>query len=270
MNSTEPTVSKGISYRTKKVLVVTGAIVAALLLAFMVFAILVTPLRQPYRDALAQYNNVIHAGALLGAAGSSLNASGATDEQFNKNIDTARNFVNSLKTENQALGKEAVLTTGEGKVLYDAYNAKLQAFITYNTNVLAAMQKVRPVLVLCSQSMTNVSEDAKAAAAVRTCSDKLNALGGIPDADYTQLVVSFQTEYAKLATILEQLATTDPADTAVVQDLTQQRTDTLTAINTASTTFSENVQSTRKTILTTDTQQKLEDYLKSHSSVVGV
>ena len=67
--------------RTKQILFIAsvGAIVIAAMV--MIYAILVTPSRQPYRDALAQYQNVYNANLAVMTRGTSLNASTATNEQ---------------------------------------------------------------------------------------------------------------------------------------------------------------------------------------------
>lgn len=256
--------------RTKSILAIAGIIGAILIGALLVYGILVTPARQPYRDALTQYQNVGRANAILTAAGASLNASKATGEEFEKNIQTAQTALKSLRTENEALGKKDVLKDGEGKAKYEAYNEKLQEYMTYNENVLTSMLKVRPVLYTCSQDMTDITASAASITAIRDCSTNLGELKDVADTDYRKLIVAFQADYDTLATILEQIAALkDPsgADKAQNTALLSQRDDAITQLSDTSSQFSKDVQQSRNQILTTDTEKKLGDYLKEKSRV---
>ncbi|MGV9002073.1 MAG: hypothetical protein ACOH18_03935 [Candidatus Saccharimonadaceae bacterium] len=270
MNSTETTTRKDMNPRAKYILVILGSIGAVIIGALLVYGILVTPARQPYRDALTQYQNVGRANAMLTASGASLNAGKATGEEFEKNIKNAQAALKSLRIENEALAKQTVLKEGEGKARYDAYNAKLQTYMTYNENILTSMLKVRPVLFDCNQDMTDITESIASITSIRTCSNNLAKLDGIADSDYKQLVATFQGDYNNLADILEQIvALTDPqgTDKAQYDALVTQRTDALTQLSDTSTAFSKNVQQHRNDILTTDTEKKLNDYLKDKSRI---
>lgn len=270
MNSTEPTFEKGMDSRAKKMLIILGLIGAIIIGALLVYGVLVSPARQPYRDALTQYQNVVRANATLTAAGGSLNASDATGEDFEKSIKVAQAALKSLKTENEALAKQTALKAGEGKEKYDDYNAKLQTYMVYNENVLASMLKVRPVLFECSQDMTDITQGAESIASVRACSNNLSKLDGIADSDYKLLVTSFQSDYTALADILDQIiALKDPsgADKAQNSVLEGQRTEALTQLSNTSTAFSKNVQERRNQILITDTEKKLKDYLENESRI---
>jgi len=247
-----------------------GIIAAIIIGALLIYGILVTPARQPYRDALAQYDNVGRANAVLTAAGSSLNASKATAEEFEKNVKTAQDALKSLKAENEALAKEAVLKDGEGKAKYDAYNDKLQVYMTYNDNLLATMLKVRPVLLACNQDMQGVTESAASIDAIRSCATNLGNLQDISDSDYKVLVASFHSDYNRLADVMQQIADLkDPkgADKAQYDVLIAQRNEATTQLSSDSGEFSKSVQQHRTVILTTDTEKALGDYLKAKSRV---
>ena len=82
MNPEDTTTPKSFSPRTKSVLVSISIIGTIIIGALLIYGILITPSKQPYRDALAQYENVSRANAMLTQAGTSLNASGATDQEF--------------------------------------------------------------------------------------------------------------------------------------------------------------------------------------------
>ena len=270
MNPEDTTTPKSFSPRTKSVLVSISIIGTIIIGALLIYGILITPSKQPYRDALAQYENVSRANAMLTQAGTSLNASGATDEEFEKNVNTAKDALKSLRVEQEALGKETVLNEGEGKVVFDAFDEKFQAYLEYNENLLDTMPKVRPVLFDCNNIMVDITEDAESAAAVRTCAANLKKLSDIKDTDYKVLVAELQVDYAQLATTLEAMAAVkDPegADASQYQTLSSQRDQDITELANTGADFSRSVQQHRKEILTTDTADNLEKYLNAKSRI---
>ena len=111
---------------SKKSLVIILAVALAVICGLLVYGILVTPARQPYRDAQAQFKNV---DSSLARTNVSLNASEASEEEFAKSVEAVRAAFASLEKENEALGKQQVLTEGEGKTLYDAYDKDLEKHI---------------------------------------------------------------------------------------------------------------------------------------------
>ena len=251
----------------KKPVVIAIAIAAVIIGALLFYGILVTPERQPYRDAQAQFKNVTRA---LSSTNVSLNTGTASDEEFNKSVDVLKKAFASLTTEKKALAEQEVLKTGEGKTLYDAYNKKLDTYIAYNNDVLVSIQKLRPVLLECSNTMNTVSENAAGAKVLRSCAEKMGAVADIPDVDYQELAVSFQSDYNELADIFEQIdALQDPkgADSAKLAELTEARTKTTDKFSTTSDTFSSNVQIHRNQILTTNAEKALHDYLENKSRI---
>ncbi len=259
--------------RPKQILFFTGLGLVVLLLAYMIYAILVTPARQPYRDALAQYKNVYNANIAVMTTGSSLNASSATDEQFTQSTERVRKALSALKTENEALGKKDVLKDGEGKEKYDILTEKVNAYVDYNNDMLTAMQKVRPVIYECSRSMTNVTEDAASVNAMRACADNLEKLEDVPNRDYQSLVVTSQKLYAEFAVNLEQraaLADPDGVDKVQYDTLSEEQTQILEALNAASSTFSRDLQKSKQTYDITESAMALDKYLNKKARVVQV
>jgi hypothetical protein len=251
-------------------LIIIGIVGAIIIGALLVYGILVAPARQPYRDAYDQYKSVGRANALLTATGSSLNANAASDADFEKSIQTAQAALTSLRTENEALGKEAVLTTGEGKTLYDAFNAKLQPYMTYNDELLTSMLKVRPALYRCNQDMTNISADAASVQAIRSCVSRLQSIGDIPNDDYQTLVSALVNDYTKLATTIEEMAALpDPkgADASRNTTLGSDRDQILDNLSSDSATFTKNLQAHRGAVLTTNVADTLSQYLQAKSRI---
>lgn len=258
------------SDRAKKILPIVAVAIIVLLAAFVTYVLLVTPSKQPYRDALAQYKSVYNANVALISSGQAMNSSSATNEQFEANIKNTQAALANLKTENQALGKEAVLTSGEGKRLYDAFSQKLAEYIAYNTNVLNSIEKVRPVIYQCNQSMGSVTETEASVVAIQTCSTNLQNIENIPDDDYKAVVAGFINDYNNLASVTQSIvALPDPkgADKAQYTALTNQRTDVLNDLNTTSTTFSKSLQTHQQAVDITDSAKALDDYLNKKASV---
>lgn len=252
------------SLSSKKTLIVIIAAALAIVCGLLVYGILVTPARQPYRDAQAQFQNVDNA---LARTNISLNASEATDEEFAQGITAVRAAFVSLEKENEALGAQSVLEEGEGKALYDAYNEDLKNFITYNTNVIDSMEKIQPVLRKCSTEMQTVKADAEGAAVVRACAVEMQAVSGVPDEDYEQLATTFAAKYDELATVLGKMAPVADTSSAEYSALSTQREAVLEDFSIASSTFTKNVQQHRTAVLATDSAKALHDYLEVKSRV---
>lgn len=260
----------GLSDRTKNILVVIGGLGAIIIGALLIYGILVTPARQPYRDALGQYQNVARANGTLTAAGANLNANTATDEEFEKNIKTAQTALASIKTENEALGKQSVFASGEGRDVYDAFSKKLESYMTYNDQVLVSMLKVRPVLYECNQKMAGLTESPESITALRDCAQKFGAVKAVPDGDYGLLASSFKEGYVRLASILEQIvALKDPKgiDKVHYDRLVGQRTEAISSLSDISSDFTDNVKEHRNAVAVTDTSDKLEEYLEAKSRI---
>lgn len=262
--------SKNVSPRTKKVLGFLAAIGLILIGALFIYAVLVGPSREPYREALAQYRNVYNANIAFTQSGASLNASTATDEQFKKNVDTVKATLKSLKTENEALAKVGVLADGEGKGLYVSFNTMLQKYLTHNERIVASIEVVRPVLYVCSSTMSNVQESAQSAAQIRTCAQNLAALTDIQDDDYRTMVERFSTIYTGIATNIEAaalLADPDGADKSAHTSLESEREGLLQELTTESSNLSKNLQERRSSVDITSAAMTLDKYLDKKSSI---
>lgn len=256
--------------RLKKILPIVVAVAALLLGALAIYAILVGPSKQPYRDALTQYRNVYTANVQFTNSGAAINASGASDEQFAVNIKTVQDAATSLQTENEALASMDVLKEGEGKELYEAFDAKLQDYLAYNESVLASIEKIRPVVYVCTMQMNSISEDAASATALRNCAKDLAALKDVPDADYKKLVESFSKTYVKAAEIVEKsVALSDPdgADKSAKTKLSGQLEAEIANLSTASATLATDLQKNRAEVDITETAMALDAYLSRKSSI---
>lgn len=252
--------------------IVPGVIVGALLLlgALAIYAILVGPSKEPYRSALAQYRNVYNANVAFSNSGAALNANAATDEQFEANIEKVKAALSSLKTENTALAKQEVLTSGEGKELYDSFNEKFKHYTAYNSNIINSIGSIRPVIYSCTQKMAAIDENTKGADEIRDCQVKLREMKDVPDADYRQMVDSFEAIYGEIAANIEQAAAPkepEGTDAARHKALMNEREALLKELNAVSTTLSKNLQTQRAKVDITEAAIKLDKYLSAKSNI---
>lgn len=256
--------------RTRKVLGSLLAIGLILAGAFFIYAQLMSPTKQPYRDALAQYKNVYNANVAFTNSGAAINATKATDEQFKNNIANVTTALKSLKTETTALGKQDVLTEGEGKALYDAFSKKAQKYFAYNEAVIASIEMLRPVLYPCLSQATGANENQAAADAMRSCAARMGEMDTLPDADYRAFATSFEGIYNAIADNIDAVAAlADPegVDTYVRESLEEDRQKLMNDLTKASSTLAKNLQANRVKVDITPEAVALDTYLRKRSSV---
>lgn len=236
----------------KRILAYALFILALVAGALMIYGVIIYPTKQPYRDAKAAYQTVYNDNITFTQKGMAMNATKATEAAFKENIAATRTALETLKTDTKKLGEQAVLKDGEGKVKYEAFSRKLEAYATYNTSILASIEVLRPALLECSNAMAGASASEKTVAALKDCSAKLQQLADenkVPDADYRAMAVSFAGIYGSLAE-----ATTDSAREDLVNELT-----------TASNTFTKALSASRARVDITETAKALDDYLGANS-----
>lgn len=257
------------SPRAKRVLPYVGIVLLILIAVVAIYSIAVTPSRAPYRHALAKYQLVYKANVDFSAAGANMGASQATNEQFTKNVQKTRDALELLKNEAAGLGKQEVLTSGEGKILYDAFYEKLQAYTTYNADMLDSIEQARPVLFEC-QGLSNVSEDAASVAVLNDCAKKFKALDTLANDDYEQLIQRFQTLYTDLAKNIGQAAALkDPQgkDKARYTTYVEERTQLINDLGEAATTLTKNLRLHLAEVDITELSKALDDYLTKQSNI---
>jgi hypothetical protein len=228
-----------------------------------------SPTKQPYRDALAQYKNVYNANVAFTNSGAAINAAKATDEQFKNNIARVNAALKSLKTEKTALGKQAVLADGEGRALYEAFNNKAQKYFAYNEAVIASIETLRPVLYPCLSRATGENEDQAAATAMRACAARMGEMDTLPDADYRGFATSFEGIYNAIADNVDAAAAlTDPegADKYLRESLETERQTHMNDLAQVSSTLAKNLQASRAKVDITSESMTLDEYLKKRSS----
>lgn len=251
----------------KKVFVITSAAGVLIIGGLLIYGVIITPARQPYREALSQYERVSN---LLAQTNVSLNANTATDEEFNKNIESVRAIITSLQKENQILAKQSVLETGDGKTYYDAYNKSLTTYIAFTLDNVSSIEKIQPVLRNCLPESNQTVQYAVAAEKMSHCATDMAAASDVPDVDYKDLAHAYQRTYQQQADIFTKLATLkDPsdADKVVASELMAQLDETTKSLSVASETFSQNLNAHRAAILNTDSAHNLKTYLTDKSRI---
>lgn len=251
--------------RIKKAIPIVAVIALLLIGALAVYALIVGPSKQPYRDALSQYQNVYNANVAFTNAGSRIDASSATDEQFTKNITLLRGAMKNLEAENTALGQKPALNSDKAKELYEMFNAKFKQYIGYNEAVISSIEALRPVLYACSDTMTRITQDAAGAAALRACAQNMEAVKNIPDKDYEQLARAFVESYNGAAQSIEQGAGLD--DQTNSNQVNRDRNKFIENLNKATQTLAKNLQASREKVDITKSAMALDDYLKKQSRI---
>lgn len=272
MNSDETAKRPGLSPRAKQILIGIAGVGALLLGALLIYSVLVTPERQPYRDALSQYKQVYSANVAFMNAATALNGTTGTEEQSKSATEATEKAIESLVASNDSLGKQEVLADGEGKKVYEAFSTKLGEYISYNRTVLESRQQVRPVLTSddCSVALASTSDYASKVKPMKSCASKMKALEGVKDADYKALVDSYNKEFVKLVAVYEQIAAlADPnaSDKARQNELVEQHEAILNDITKANAAFASNLQKSKAAVDITASAQELDAYLTDKSSV---
>ncbi|MGH7218425.1 MAG: hypothetical protein ACREGE_03245 [Candidatus Microsaccharimonas sp.] len=252
--STDPiSTPSGLTTRTKRIIAIALAAGLVIVGVLFVYAMLVYPTKQPYRDAHAQYLNVKNANIALTESGANINGAGATDEQFKQNIATVKAALQSLVGENTALAKEAVLQDGEGKAVYTAFDKKLQTYAAYNEAVITSIETLRPALRLCPDGTTGEEGMTIATNEARACADALGELQ-LPDADYDAMAASYSDIYRQLAEKI------DAGHVSEGEALVEELSDVIA-------TFRKNLQTHQAEVDITQRAMALDEYLSNKSRI---
>lgn len=253
----------------KKIIPIAVITIAVIVAVVAVYAILVGPSKEPYRQASTQYRNVYSANIALTNAGNSINATAASDQEFSENIKRVEQRIESLKIENDALATQAVLKDGEGKELYDAFNAKLDQYIAYNNDILSSIEAVRPVLFDCTRTSVTLSETG--VAKFRSCAARMGELTDIADTDYRTLAGAYAKIFTNAAETVQKItALQDPngLDSAKKTSLTEELNGYLvTDATAASNTLRDGLREQRNAVDITNQAIALDDYLNKKASI---
>jgi len=245
--------------------IVGGAILLALVSA-VVFVSVTTASRQDYKEAAVQYNTLSSANSALSRNITALSSglTTDTDDEFNSSIEDVEESIVTLKKENEELGDLKAVRVGDGKDLYNTFDAKLANNISYSADMVQTVKKVRPVMVVCSK-VSKATDNPARLAAVKECSTTLNTVGDISNAQYSAFIGLLKVGYADYARDFESyLALTDPFRTQFDQykTLSGKITTTQKELRTASTDFSAAVRKSSSEVSVKESANALGNYLR--------
>lgn len=271
MDSTDISTSRLFNSRKNKIIATLVAAAVLLGVGLLFYSIAVGPSKQPYRTALTQYKNVYNANINLITLGGSLNSGTATDEAFAKSIKALKRGLASLSTENRALAKQAVLQNGEGKVLYESFSKRVGEYVAFNDDMIASMEKVRPVVFGCSSKMSVNIDNSDGVNEMRSCAEGLAAVGDVPNPQYKTYAAEASAQYEALAQNFEKrlaIATTEYAEGYdPKQALDDERDQIVESLGEIGSRFAKDLNAAKAKVDITEVSMALDKYLKKKSSI---
>ena len=113
---------------------VVGIVIAVLIAMFSVS-------KKDYNAAIDQYNELSSANYTLSSKISTVTygLDSATDTTFDNDMDAAKKALDKVKSENTTLAKLKAASLGDSGAKYKTFNTKLEAYITYDTNLLSSL-----------------------------------------------------------------------------------------------------------------------------------
>jgi len=217
--STAPTPAGPGAPKNKKPFIIGGIIAAVVLVLIIIVTVIVASMsvsKSDYREAYNKYEDLRSANSKLTSNVSKLSytISSGTDTTFKNNIEAVEEGLDTVKTENEELGKLKAVKTGEGAKAYEAFDKKLDEYLSYSNNLVASIKNLREPLLACNEATKGVSssQDRSAISAViKSCTDKIDSVKSVPDPDMKTFIDALQASLQELDTIVGQLAgITDP------------------------------------------------------------
>lgn len=205
--------------KSKKPLIIGGIIAAVMVVIIIIITVVLATLsvsKDDYREALNKYDDLRSENSKLATKVSTLSytISSGTDTTFKNNIEAVEEGLDTVKAENEELGKLKAVRVGEGAKAYEAFDKKLDRYLSYSNNLVASIKNLREPLVACDEATKGVSSStdrSAVSAAIKACTDKIDAVKSVPDADMKTFIDAFKTSLEELDTIVSELSgITDP------------------------------------------------------------
>jgi hypothetical protein len=205
--------------KDKKPFIIGGIIAAVVVVLIIIVTVILASMsvsKSDYREALNKYDDLRTANSKLTTNVSKLSytISSGTDTTFKNNIEAVEEGLDTVKAENEELGKLKAVKTGEGAEAYEAFDKKLEEYLSYSNNLVTSIKNLRDPLLACNKATKGVSasKDRSAISAViKSCTDKIDSVKNVPDPDMKTFVDALQTSLKELDTILDQASgITDP------------------------------------------------------------
>ena len=205
--------------KNKKPFIIGGIIAAVVLVLIIIVTVIVATTsvsKDDYREAYNKYEDLRSANSKLASKTSTLSytISSGTDTTFKNNIEAVEEGLDTVKAENEELGKLKAVNVGEGAKAYEAFDKKLESYLSYSNNLVTSIKNIREPLMACDDATKGVSSSTDRtamSAAIKSCVEKLDAVKTVPDADMKTFIDAFKSSLEELDTIVGQLSgITDP------------------------------------------------------------
>lgn len=259
-----PTPSK----KNNKVILIAAIAGGAILLAIIgvvAYMLLNSVSKEDYRDATRQFNKVSIASSSLTSDASSLGYASSSDSDvtFEESVKDAEQSIADLQKENEELGKMKAVRVGEGGKLYNTFNDKLKAYVSYGEGLITSVKNLRPALVTCNK-VGGADEANTRVAALKACSSELKGVSDVPNEQMKAYIDSIATAYESYASIYEQIsALSNPygAQYEQYKTLRDQMYDVQDTISEASKKFRADLEARDDELSVKDSAEALGDYL---------
>ena len=253
--------------KNKKLLIIVGSIVAAVLIALIsvgLFTSATTVSKSDYQAASAQFAKVTKASTQLTADIYLLSASTSIeDSAFDENAKKVVDSLTAIKTENAALGKLKAVRVGEGKKLYETFNSKTKDYLANGSDLLISVKTLRPAVIVCNK-VASASDSASRLQSLKDCSTAMNKVKDLPSPEFQTFVTVLKKQYADYATTYEQVSTlNDPLGAQYEQYkvLRDKLTKVQTTLTTANKTFIDDLAKRDDELSVKDSSKALSDFL---------
>ena len=187
--------------KKKKTLLIASGVAGLLLLigaGIGIFYLLTHVSAEDYRRADTRLTEMRRANTAMVNDVSSLSRSitSATSDTFDEKLNDARDSLDTLKSENEALAKEKAVRFGEGADLYKAFNDKAQTYAVYVDELISSVDKIRPAMEPCQKIGKSSVEVDDRASTVDACVTELEKAGELPNAEFNRYFGALKGKYA--------------------------------------------------------------------------
>ena len=205
--------------KSKKPFIIGGIIAAVVVLLVIIVTVILATMsvsKSDYREALNKYEDLRTANSKLTTNVSRLSytISSGTDTTFKNNIEAVEDGLDTVKAENEELGKLKAVKTGEGAKAYEAFDKKLEGYLSYSNNLVASIKNLREPLLACNEATKGVSasrDRSAISAVIKSCTDKIDSVKSVPDPDMKAFIEALKTSLKELDTVVSELGgITDP------------------------------------------------------------
>jgi hypothetical protein len=257
----------------KKALIIAGIIGGVILLAIiavLAYLSLTTVSKADYKEAAMQFKVISKENSELISKiiGLSTGLSGDSEEEFSAAVKEVETSLNTIEAENEKLGDMKAVKVGEGKEVYEAFDTKLDAYVSYGNDLVTSVKKVRPALVTCEKISEAVDNPARVAA-LKECSGSLDPATDVPNKDFKKFITTLRDTYKTYAETYEGItALSSPfgAQSAEYTTLRSKMLETQKTLSDATKEFSQSVQKKDDEVRVKDVADSLSKYLTEQAS----